>query len=141
MPSHLTHNKKAVAYIAYILLIMLAVAIATMISLWSKSTTEEMTKSTVNLASGRLECKEVKIDAIAQPGCASLRILNKGTINIENVKLTFDDVTQADSGVVIVSSEISVDASAFSQVELLPIVKERGNLFGCQDKKLLIKCS
>lgn len=141
MPSNLIPNKKAVAYIAYILLIMLTVAIATMIILWSKSTTEEMTRSTVNLASGRLECKEVKIDAIAQPGCTSLRILNKGTINIENVRLTFDDVTQADSGVVIVASEISVDASAFSKVELLPIVKERGNLFGCQDKKLLIRCS
>lgn len=134
--------KKAAAYIGYIMLIMITVVMASALIIWSQSTTKELTESTVNLASGRLECKEVKIDATANPGCASLTVFNKGMINIEDVRITFDEARQIDSGNVFVSSSVDVTdpEPTFSKASLLPIVKERENIFGCNDKKLVITC-
>ncbi len=134
-------HKKAAAYIAYILLIMMTVVIATSIILWSTRTTEELTKGSVNLASGRLECKEVRIDAVPNVGCTSITIINKGMINIENARVTFDNSLQKDSGNLFVSSEVEVtNDSPFKKAVVLPIVKERENLFGCNDKKLVLNC-
>lgn len=138
------HNKKAAAYLAYVLLIMVTVAMATIIITWSLSTTKELTESSVTLASGRLECKEVRIDAVALPGCNAVTVYNKGTINIEKVMVTFDFERQVPSTMIPVSGSVEVtdeDGQTFSNVVFLPIVKERNNLFGCVDKKLQVNCS
>src|SRR3989344_6670781 len=100
--------KKAAAYIGYIMLIMITVVMATALIIWSQSTTKELTESTVNLASGRLECKEIKIDATANQACNTLTVFNKGMINIENIRVTFDEARQLDSGNVFVSSSVDV---------------------------------
>lgn len=134
-------NKKAAGYIAYIFLVMMTVAIATFLILWGKSTTERQTESVVNIASGRLECKDLRIDAVAGPGCSSVLLSNKGMVNIHNARVTFDYSRPVDSGVLSVSGEqVQVDDQGFSIANILPIVQERGNLFGCADKKLVVKC-
>lgn len=123
---------------------MVTVAMATIIITWSMSTTKELTESSVTLASGRLECKEVRIDATANPpDCNSVTIYNKGTINIERVMVTFNFERQVPSDMVPVSGSVDVvdNQAPFSNVVFLPIVKERNNLFGCVDKKLQVNCS
>lgn len=136
-------QKKAASYIGYILMVMITVIIATSIIIWSQRTTKELTESAVNIASGRLECKEVRIDAFASEDCGSLTVSNKGMINIENVKVTLDDARQQDSGRLVVNTELQVNDAQhpFSKAVLLPIVKEGENMFGCVDKKLTLNCS
>lgn len=140
----MTTNKKAAGYLAYVLLIMVTVAIAAAVITWSLSTTKELTESSVTLASGRLECKEVRIDAVANAGCTSVTIYNKGTINLEQVMVTFDFERQVPSEMIPVfgSAEVKeVNAQqTFSKAVFLPIVKERNNLYGCVDKKLQVNC-
>ncbi len=147
MVSLVAVNKKAAGYIAYILMVLMTVAIATSLILWGKSTAERQTTGTVNLASGRLECRDIKIDAAAGPGCNSVILSNKGLTNVHHARVAFDSLSQADSGELLATGEkVTVDyigdnIEGFSNADILPIIHERGNLFGCVDKKLIVKCS
>jgi hypothetical protein len=135
-------NNKAAAYIAYILLILITVTIAAFMIIWGQRTTEQYTEGTLQIASGRLGCRDIRIDAKPDDGCAFITLENKGMLNIEMARVTFDYNRPVDSELLppMAISQANDPSPPFKTATILPVIKEDGNMFGCADKKLVVNC-
>ncbi len=140
-------NKRAISWIAWILVLGITVTLVTAMIFWSKGQISTLSEATVKYVSGREECKSVKIDAWGNPpDCDALNITNKGYVKISNARLHLDKgnvndrVAMFGQEIVPTATKENDTISAFSSADILPIVNVKGELYGCSDKVLTISC-
>ncbi|MCG2718426.1 MAG: hypothetical protein L6408_06300 [Nanoarchaeota archaeon] len=135
-------GKKAVApIISLILLLGLAVGLATAISLWQFEQTENLGSSMVRFASGVMECNEINFNVYAKDGCTKTTIKNGGYFNVDGFvvrsfsnfgagsKVREDFFVKAQESDTLEIGLINAD-----RIEVTPIIEVEGELVGCKDK-------
>ncbi|MEK6816620.1 MAG: hypothetical protein AABY09_03330 [Nanoarchaeota archaeon] len=145
-------SKKGATWIEYTLATGLFVALAVIMITWGKSFTEEKTDAAITMASGRMDCQQIRIDAVLDRSVADtcmVTIVNRGALNVRRVLVRYGD-SQAEVDDLRISEimrqetgneGILMAENLFGyKAELLPLVDAGEELVGCKDKILEIDC-
>jgi len=147
-------KKGAGAIIGYVLLIGFAVGLATTIFIWMTQQTEELTESSVKFVEGGMQCDNVMInvavvddDDCSPSSSCCLKVSNTRYLNIEKVIVrNLDGIQSAecsDNNHPINATKYVHCGQAWPEdvkIEIMPIIKINGELFGCQNKATQTKC-
>ena len=146
MKNKLRETKKGMSeIIAWILLLGFSISLAVIIFNWTRTHTEELTKSTVSFVEGKLECQEIAINVAANDDCSIITITNKGKLTIDQFAIrTF---RQDYENTLIEATQLSPKQSkqlnilSSNKIEVIPIVKIKEKLIGCNDKRISNECT
>jgi len=138
---HDSHSRKAITpIIATVLLLGFAVALGTSVFLWQARQTESLSKGLMRFASGVLECDNVNFNVQAENGCTNTNIKNSGFFNIDGFVVRSFSKFGAGSKVreVFVKAQksdvLKLGLVSADKIEVIPVVKVKGELVGCKDK-------
>ncbi len=138
-------SKKGIGdIIAWVLLIGLSVALATMVTVWTKQQASKTTEFIIQDVEGDIQCADVsfKASVVDQAACKDINISNTGYHKIIKVsartdfgatEFSIDLMPQADSKVL----NIAIPSTG---VDIIPIIQSSRGLIGCADRKLVITC-
>lgn len=140
-------NSKGVSYISWILTVMMAVALVTLMIYWTRSQVETTTRSTVREVSGRMECADIRISANIE-NCELKKIENKGLRNIKYIRIIIDEKDLDEIGPINVQAgnetdiifKEKIEFIFKEKIELMPIIEVGEELFACTDKRLIEVC-
>lgn len=133
------------AIISWVLLIGLAIATATTIFFWLQGQTEKYTEETTKFVEGDISCKEISLNAILDENCENLKIINKGMLNIDKVKIRIykndDSVNIIEDGLIPPKQSIDVDIGTNNnRTEIIPLINVTSTFAICNERILTVKC-
>ncbi len=147
-------NRKGATWIEYTLATFLFTGLAIVLITWGRGFTQEKTDAAITMASGRMDCQQIKLDAkdlADDDGRCTLRLVNRGSLNIKKVLIRYGD-TQEEVPDLKIADIILRDSGGATdgvdlayvttgKVEFIPLVESGTTLVGCKDKVLEITCS
>lgn len=145
-------SKRGATWIEYTLATGLFVALAVVMITWGRGFTQEKTDAAITMASGRMDCQQVRLDAILDksvPNTCTVTIINKGSLNVKRVLVRYggsqvevNDLKVADLMKQETGSEgFTMAENLFGfKANLIPLVDAGKSLVGCKEKVLDIDC-
>ncbi len=136
-------SKRGMAEIvSWILLIGLSVAIATMVTVWTKQQATKTTEFIIQDVEGDIQCADVSFKAfIVTPPCDDINISNTGYHKIVKVSARHQFGTQEFQVDLLPQTDSKVlNINIPSKVDIIPIIQSSKGLIGCADRKLVITC-
>ena len=131
--------------IAWILLLGFSISLAVIIFNWTRTHTEELTESTVSFVEGKLECQEIAINVATNDDCSTITITNKGKLTIDQLAIrTFRqdyENTLMETTKLAPKQSKQLNILSSNKIEVIPIVKIKEKLIGCNDKRILNECA
>lgn len=147
-------NRKGSAWIEYTLATFLFVGLAVVLITWGRGFTQEKTDAAITMASGRMDCQQIKLDAkdlVDDDAQCTLNLANRGSLNIKKVLIRYGDTQQEVSDLKIadiilrdsgsVTDGVALTLPTAGKVEFIPLVESGTTMVGCKDKVLEITCS
>ncbi|MEK6839690.1 MAG: hypothetical protein AABX72_02010 [Nanoarchaeota archaeon] len=130
--------------VGWVLLIGLSVAIATMVTVWTKQQASKTTEFIIEDIEGDIQCADTAFKAfIVTPPCTDINVSNTGYHKIVKFSLRHqfgtqefpvDLLPQTDSKV------LNMNLPSPSKVDIIPVIQSSKGLIGCADRKLVITC-
>ena len=136
-------TKKGVSVvISWVLLVGLSVALAVMVTTWSKQHAQDTTDFIIKDVEGDLKCSDVAMKAfIITPPCTNINVSNAGYHTIQKVSLRHQFGTEeVDTELVPQQGSKVLNIDIPSKVEIIPVVSSGKDFIGCIDKKLVLTC-
>lgn len=131
--------------IAWILLLGFSISLAVLIFNWTRTHTQELTESTVSFVEGKLECQEIAINVVTNDDCSTITITNKGKLTIDQLAIrTFRqnyENTLMETTKLAPKQSKQLNILSSNKIEVIPIVKIKEKLVGCNDKRILNECA
>ena len=140
------NNKAATEIISWVLLVGMTIALATIVSLWIKSTAEKQVKDIIEPIEEDLLCNEVSFNVNLTNDCKNPKITNKGsfkiddfTIRINNqlivngLKNSFDEAILPDQSKVL---RTILAATLNDEIEFFPVVRNST----CSSRSVKVIC-
>ena len=152
-------NKKGIGpIIAWVMLLGFTISLATLVFIWMKGQTEEMSESTIESVEGEMQCQNVRVNAVKMDACSSLEIQNLGFLTInelvvrefcsesdvnsqtyENINLEPKSSKTETSGAYKKTLETCSGCSC-DKVEVMPVIKVSNRKLGCEDRTVEVEC-
>ena len=85
------NNKAATEIISWVLLVGMTIALATIVSLWIKSTAEKQVKDIIEPIEEDLLCNEVSFNVNLTNDCKNPKITNKGSFKIDDFTIRINN--------------------------------------------------
>ena len=128
--------------VGWILLIGLSVAIATMVTVWTKQQATKTTEFIIADVEGDIQCADVSFKAfIVNPPCTDINIFNTGYHKIVKMKVRHQFGTQEFQVDLLPQTDSKVlNINIPSKVDIIPVIQSSKGLIGCADRKLVITC-
>ena len=136
-------NKRGMGEIVgWVLLIGLSVAIATMVTVWTKQQATKTTEFIIDDVEGDIQCADVSLKAfIVTPPCTDINISNTGYHTIIKVNARHQFGTQEFQVDLVPQTNTKVlNINIPSKVDIIPVIQSSKGLIGCADRKLVITC-
>lgn len=132
--------------VAWVLLIGLSVALAAIVTVWTKQQVSKTTEFIIEDVEGDIQCADVSFKAfIANPPCSGINISNTGYHKIIRVSLRTQFMNQPQQVDVNLlpqtdSKVLNINVPTQGGVDIIPIIQSSKGLIGCADRKLVITC-
>lgn len=140
-------NKVAVApVIAFVLLLGLAVGIASMVYTFSIRQAETLGEKAVSFVESGMGCENVYLNVKAEDGCSDVTVSNNGLFDINGLVVRsfgrFGAKSVTDEIVIDVKKDASLSLGLVNadKIEIVPLLKSSDGLVGCKDRAVSISC-
>ena len=145
-------RKKGATWIEYTLATFLFTGLAIVLITWGRDFTQEKTDAAITMASGRMDCQQIKLDAkdlFDGDAQCTVTLVNRGSLNVKKVLVRYGDVQEevpdlkiADIMLRDLGTEgVNLTYVITGKVEFIPLVESGTTMVGCKDKVLDIICS
>ncbi len=137
-------KKGAVVIIEWVLLIGLTVALGIIVTTWMREQTKQVTEDIVEDVEFDARCADVSLNVAVlscAPGVDHVNITNTGYFNITKVSVR-NQFGAADFQLDLApqsSKDLNI-GNAQTEVDIVPVMTVGNKLFGCTDRKLIVRC-
>ncbi len=137
-------NKRGISpAISWVLLIGLSVVIASMVTVWMRTTAEEVAEDLAFDVEQDARCADVSISAQTQNNCNTVTIENRGLFSINKVKIRYDGTFEEYDLEIkpTQSAPLSLNIQGYNEINVIPVTQIDNQMIGCLDREVTVSCT
>ncbi len=134
-------NKKAMAWISWILLLLFFLILSVMVYQWSIQHTEMISKQMQEYVEGNIACSDVVFDVQLDISANNDEVTNYGTITIDKLLVRYDGAqsTELEINLIPGNSQLLNMPPYTKSMEVLPMLLVGNDWVVCPEKKLVFE--